>query len=101
MFIVLRVLLVKLLAIMNVFVLMVKLLTTEYVVVYAHETNLLMLMDFVTLVLLINNQMAIDVIVNQDSLEWMMYVKSDVQLVNLLSKEFVLHVLLEQYSILL
>lgn len=69
MFIVLLVLLVKLLAIMNVFVLMVKLLTTEYVVVYAHETNLLMLMDFVTLVLLINNQMAIDVIVNQDSLE--------------------------------
>ena len=69
MFIVLLVLLVKLLAIMNVFVLMVKFLTTEYVVVYAHETNLLMLMDFVTLVLLINNQMAIDVIVNQDSLE--------------------------------
>jgi hypothetical protein len=98
---VLHVLLVKLLVIMNVFVLRVKLSTTEYVVVDVHKTNLLMLMDFVTLVLLINNQLAIDVIVDQDSLELMMYVKLDVQLVNLLSKEFVLHVLSEQYSILL
>jgi len=98
---VLLVLLVKLLAIMNVFVLKVKFSTTEYVVIDVRETNLLMLMDFVILVLLINNQLAIDVIVDQDSLELMMYVKLDVQLVNLLSKGFVLHVLSEQYLILL
>jgi hypothetical protein len=98
---VLLVLLVKLLTIMNVFVLMVKLLTMEYVEIDVQEINSLIIMDFVILVLLTNNQLVMYVIVDQDSPESMMYVKLDVQLDNLLFKEFVLHVLLEQYSILL